>query len=985
MRVKMILKKLCISLLIGLILMSSVSAGNLEMNYCFADSTSSEEQVNEMIEQNSTGLIGGILNAIASVFIAIFRGIRSINYYIAGAAGTTGGVTPGEITPFDIFFNRFTLLDANIFSFTDRDGYPLPTDQLVYNVRVHTAMWYYAVRTIAISIIAVMLIWNLVRALSKNTSVDQKVIAKNALTDWVLSFALIMFMHIIVIIVLNFNDEVLKAIQRFLLSSGTPGANSTDFFNALEGAVFAQNFILKVACLVVYALLNWQTFKYILVYVQRFLTIVLLVIISPIIPVTYSTDRMRGGKGAALNNWLRELLYNVFVQTLHAVLYAALVGIAMDALTTQSSITGMESLGNATVAIAALLFIKYAEKMLKTIFGFDSSQVINTNVFSNAVTTIGNVATSIGHAGQRLATPVARVANGGPLISFGQNVDGSHIGLGQLAQGAAYNAGRGIRSVGRTGVSFIRGIRGKDGVNGEANAIAEATATARAEGREDTKAEATATAENGETARAESEAHDGGGASPDEIKKDSEQDRRLRDLESENRNQEEQEDQELKAAKAQSMENLKGALEIGQKQKTEEEKKTVTEEHRTETTEEQTTVITEEHHEETEETEEATNPETKEEKDSKEPIPVPVSEGADSELLDKFKEEAKTILADDKDTLREWSVDIENKMDALEDKLDKETKDKILEDIYDETKNTRQVEDYIKSFENGSLERKYAEVIGQLRAYTKLDDETNLSHKAKLEALIEDYKTKGLEIPPEIAEMAALNSPAYIDSLQAIPKEEEKKEASDAATTVETTVETEETEKTTGTTGTEKPVENTNTETVPAEEKTNEETAEVESKGKGIVNLKDEAVKYAQTALLKLGVKAEDEIELQSDFQARYEAAASAIGMESPTMRDIIDNLSPEAQREYMNYKRGKLDLNAVVLEREAAAVRMLQDEARKEGFEMNVESTEYQGTVTLSGGKTVTFTAGSPRGVITNLEDIRKQQNEQNKKDKLA
>ena len=496
MRIKSVFKKVIISLLIIITLMNSIGVGSLRMNYSLALSEG-EERVNEMVDNNSTGFIGAILNAFASVFVAIFRAIRSVNYYLASADGVKPGVTVGEITPFDIFFNRFTLLDANIFDTED-----LTTDGLVYKIRVNTAMWYYAVRTIAISIIAVMFIWNLIRSVSKAGSVDQKVIAKNAVSDWGMSFLLIMFMHIIVIMVLDFNDVILNTIAGF-----TPFSDTSAFLNSLENAVFGQNFILKVACLVVYALLNWQTFKYILVYIQRFLTIILLVIISPIVPVTYSTDKMRGGKGAALNNWLRELLYNVFVQTLHAVIYAALVGVSMAALTT--TVTGLESLGTAVMAIAAMLFIKYAEKMLKTIFGFDSSQVVNTNLFANAATTIGSVATSITHAGQRIATPAARVANGGPLISFGQNVDGSHIGLGQVVQGAAYNAGRGIGNVPRTakgmGVSFINGIRGRDGANGEASATAEATATARAEGSEDTTAEANATAGNGETTRTENE------------------------------------------------------------------------------------------------------------------------------------------------------------------------------------------------------------------------------------------------------------------------------------------------------------------------------------------------------------------------------------------------------------------------------------------------------------------------------------------------
>jgi len=976
MRIKSVLKKVIISLLIMITLISSISAGSLEMNYSFALSES-EERVNEMVDNNSTGFIGAILNAFASVFVSIFRAIRSVNYYLASADGVREGVTPGEITPFDIFFNRFTLLDANIFDTED-----LTTTGLVYQIRVNTAMWYYAIRTIAISIIAVMLIWNLIRALSKTASADQKVIAKNAVTDWVMSFALIMFMHIIVIMVLDFNDVILKAIASF-----TPLSNTSDFLDSLEDAIFAQNFILKIACLVVYALLNWQTFKYILVYIQRFLTIVLLVIISPIVPVTYSTDRMRGGKGTALNSWLRELLYNVFVQTLHAVIYAALVGVSMAALTT--SVTGIESLATAVMAIAAMLFIKYAEKMLKTIFGFDSSQVINTNIFSNAATTIGSVATSITHAGQRLAVPAARVANGGPLISFGQNVDGSHIGLGQVAQGAAYNAGRGIRNAPRTakgmGVSFINGIRGRDGTDGEANANAEATATARAEGSEDTTAEATATAGNGETTRTENEVYSEGGASPEEIQKDQEQDRKLSELERKNRNQEEQEGQEPKTAEDKSMEKLKEALEKGKKQEPEEKKKTVTEEHKTktteehktETTEEQRTEITEEHHEETEETIEEIEKASEAAKEPKDAIPVPMEENTDPELLDKFKEEARAILTEDKATLKDWSVEIQEKLDALEGKLDEKTKNEIIENIHDEGKTDQQAQEYIKSLKKGSLEREYAEINGQLRAYMKLDDETNISNQEKMEALISAYNAQGLEIPKEIAE---LKNPSRLEDLQPTTKATEKPEIV-------------ETNATAGTTRTENAVKDATMESHPTEEKPKEEALEIETKQKGAVSLKDTAVKRAQETLLKLGTRVEDETELQSDFQARYEEIASKIDVKEPTMNDIINALPPDARKEYEDYKRGRLELsamkersavNALALEQEADAIRRIVNEAEREGFSMEVGSPEYTATVTLANGRKAEISSSTSRGVITSLEDIRKQE-EQRQKGKLA
>jgi len=449
------LVKVLVSILIVLTLFNFISSANIQVNYCYAGSEASagEEKTGGLISGILSGIGNAIVNAIKSVILALPRAMRSINYQLAASAGVNydGTTTVSEASPFDIFFNRFALLDANIFSTTYRNGTQIPEDSIVYKIRTNTAFWYYAIRTLAILAIVVMLLVNIFKALSGGSSIEQKTKAKNSITDWVLSFALVMFMHIIIIAVVNLNDLILSAIEAFMGEA----ANTKNFFDALENAVFSTNLVLGIATLVVYFILNWQTFKYILKYIQRLLTIVLLVMIAPIIPVSYSLNRMKNGKngGSVLNNWLKELIYNVFIQSIHALIYAALISVAMSSLTS-SSVTAIGDLANALFAIGAMLFIKHAEALLKSILGFDKSQVLNTNVFSDAASTVRNVTGSIRNVG-------ARVAAGGSLVSFGQNVgNGANGGginnlFGRPASGENAQPG-GIRQ--NTG-SLLNGMR----------------------------------------------------------------------------------------------------------------------------------------------------------------------------------------------------------------------------------------------------------------------------------------------------------------------------------------------------------------------------------------------------------------------------------------------------------------------------------------------------------------------------------------------
>ena len=471
MRVRKVFVKLLVSLLIILTLVNSIC---LPYNYANPDppgntttnpnppdppdpdtpkSSDADEKVNTLLSgilDSASAITRSIVNFFKVIIIAPFRAARSINYGLASSGGTQLGgeeTKDGDITPYDIFFNKFTLLDVNIFSTANRDGEELAEDSVVSKIRTAIATWYYALRTLAISIASIMFLLNIARAMAKNASADQKVVAKNAIVDWILSFALIFFMHYIIILVIMFNDLFCSVLENI-----ADKMNATNILDALETAVFSNNFILSVAALIIYGLINFQTLLYILVYVQRFLTVIFLIMVSPLVPIVYSIDKMRGGNGVTLNTWFKELVYNVFVQTLHALVYSTVVGVAMQGFMT-NEITSVESLGSAVIAVFALLFVRKAEKLGKTIFGFNNSQIINNSVFSNSLTNVANVATTA-------SNPVRGIAFGESAISFGKNVEGSHIGIGQ---GFRENAGRTINNTPnifkQTGSAFMTGLR----------------------------------------------------------------------------------------------------------------------------------------------------------------------------------------------------------------------------------------------------------------------------------------------------------------------------------------------------------------------------------------------------------------------------------------------------------------------------------------------------------------------------------------------
>lgn len=111
------------------------------------------------------------------------------------------------------------------------------------------------------------------------------------------------------------------------------------------------------------------------------LTIAFLIIIAPLITITYSIDKMGDGKSQALNTWLKEFMFNVLIQPFHCIIYVVFVNTAINLMSQASS------LSSTVLAIIMLLFMNKAEDIIKQIFHFQSSSLPKALGSAAAITT----------------------------------------------------------------------------------------------------------------------------------------------------------------------------------------------------------------------------------------------------------------------------------------------------------------------------------------------------------------------------------------------------------------------------------------------------------------------------------------------------------------------------------------------------------------------------------------------------------------------
>ncbi len=330
-----------------------------------------------------------------------------------------GGVSDGVlVTPFTIFFNQVPLLDIDFMNFNS--GVP----SMILDFRTQVATWYYVIRIIATVILLVILIYIGIR-MALSTVAQDKVMYKKMLVDWASSLALLYLLHYFIIFITKINGvliDILKQVGNaddyvgnFVQWISTIGVSSVSPISGFAG----------IASTVVYALIVWQTLKFLFLYLKRMLTIGFLIIISPLITITYSIDKIGDQRAQALNTWMKEFCYNILIQPFHCIMYLAFVNIAISLievssldsmfgnLTFVTSVTGTNTLAAGILAIVCIQFVNDGEKIIRQIFGFGKASSLTDMVAATAaVTTLANNAGKLGKSASSVGKMMGNMFGG---------------------------------------------------------------------------------------------------------------------------------------------------------------------------------------------------------------------------------------------------------------------------------------------------------------------------------------------------------------------------------------------------------------------------------------------------------------------------------------------------------------------------------------------------------------------------------------------
>ncbi len=257
-----------------------------------------------------------------------------------------------------IFFNKVEITKINVFETS--------AENRINTIRASVASFYIAFRNLAIAISLATLIYIGIR-MAITSIAEDKAKYKQFLINWVVGFGLIFVLHFIIQVTLTANDMLIETI-------GNARPAGTSYMDTLLRQIWYIPLTISFGSLFMYCILLIVTLIFLVIYIKRMITVSFLIVIAPLVCVTYSVDKVGNNKAEILNMWLREFFYNVLIQPFHCIIYLILIDSAMRLL------QRAPSFGSMIYAVILTLSIFSAQKLIREIFGFKQSTTLSEKI-----------------------------------------------------------------------------------------------------------------------------------------------------------------------------------------------------------------------------------------------------------------------------------------------------------------------------------------------------------------------------------------------------------------------------------------------------------------------------------------------------------------------------------------------------------------------------------------------------------------------------
>lgn len=326
--------------------------------------------------------IGIILVWIGQVFaVGIALALKSI---ISLTTAFMQGDGSGTWRMSDILFNKCGATTAGFFN-----GIGISTEyqsaQVINDICNTVTKWYYIIRNLSIAALLFILLYIGIR-MAISTVADKEAKYKKMLIDWTVSLALVFVLHYIMIITFYINNTLVSVLYDVFKANE---ANFGDWFSLFLNVLVPVGGIDEA---IVICGIYVTEFLFFIMYIKRFITLAFLIVIAPLITITYAVDKLGDGKSQALNTWLKEFIFTVIIQPFHCILYLVLI------LPVIKNMGEANGIGSGILYILMLNFVRQAETIIKKIFNIKADSMPDAG--ATAAITMGVMSGLLGKAGK---------------------------------------------------------------------------------------------------------------------------------------------------------------------------------------------------------------------------------------------------------------------------------------------------------------------------------------------------------------------------------------------------------------------------------------------------------------------------------------------------------------------------------------------------------------------------------------------------------
>ncbi len=318
------------------------------------------------------------------------------------------------ITVENMVYNKVPFLDINFFNYQEASGVEIEEGTIIYIIRENIAIWYYILRIVSLAVMLIILIYLGIR-IALSGIAEQKAAYKRMIIDWILGFALLFLMHYIMFIVVQLNDNFVS-----MIAPSEEDVRQYGLYETVRSKAYEIKASTGWAGTIMYIVLVYYSIRFMFIYLKRLLHIIVLTVLSPIVAIGNAVEKINKkgkSKGDIYGNWLKDYIYTVAMQSIHAIIYTIFITTILEIM--EQSLTGI------LISFVFLNFMLKADKIMrKIVMGGEPNDVgdMMKNILPNILTK-GIMASAIGkgykkYLGATLGKATKKIAGGVANLSL---------------------------------------------------------------------------------------------------------------------------------------------------------------------------------------------------------------------------------------------------------------------------------------------------------------------------------------------------------------------------------------------------------------------------------------------------------------------------------------------------------------------------------------------------------------------------------------